>query len=347
MTWARYYDEQAETMPAAWTRRLEEELLAEQVFRCWERAPFYRRRLADAGIRPEHVQKLEDLRLLPFTTREELRESQAASPPFGDYVCAEHLEIPRGRVASTGAGRPLVVGYTERDLRMSAEIGARDFWACGARPDDTILHCRADGVSAGGLSDHLALEATGATAVPVGHAEAEGLLEHWDALAATGLLSARAYPDHLAETVREHGHEPRSLGLRRMIVAGASVGTADRRRLADVWGADVGGCYGVADVWETLAGECEEQDGLHFCGQGGTLVELVEPGGGEPLEIEPGAEGELVLTHLDREASPLLRFRTGDVARVLGVECPCGRTGVRFRIEPMSDTAAPGHEARP
>jgi len=334
MTWARYFDEQAETMPTAWTRRLEEELLADQVFRCYQRAPFYERKLAEAGLRPEHVQKLEDLRRLPFTTREELRESQAAVPPFGDYVCAEQLDIPRGRLAPGGAGRPLLVGYTERDLRMSAEIGARAFWACGARPDDTILHCRTDGFSAGGLSDHLALETTGATAVPVAGAQSEPMLALWGALAPTGLLSAGAYPDRLAEVLREQGHEPRSLGLRRLIVArdaGADPAPG-RRRLEDVWGADVGGSYGVADVWETLAGECEEHDGLHFCGQGGTLVELVDPSGSTPVEIEPGAEGELVFTHLDREASPLLRFRSGDLASILGVDCPCGRTGFRFRI---------------
>ena len=334
MTWARYFDEQAETMPTAWTRRLEEELLADQVLRCYQRAPFYARKLADAGLRPEHVQKLEDLRLLPFTTREELRESQAAAPPFGDYVCAEQLDIPRGRVASGGTERPLLVGYSERDLRKSAEIGARAFWACGARPDDTIVHCRPDGFSAGGLSDHLALEATGATAVPLAGTEAEPLLAIWDAVAPTGLLSAGPYPDRLADALVEQGREPRSLGLHRLIVAedAGAAPAPDRRRLEEVWGADVGGSYGVADVWETIAGECEEHDGLHFCGQGGTLVELVDPADGEPVEIEPGAVGELVFTHLDREASPLLRFRSGEVAGILGIACPCGRTGFRFRI---------------
>jgi phenylacetate-CoA ligase len=113
--------------------------------------------------------------------------------------------------------------------------------------------------------------------------------------------------------------------------------TATRRRLEELWGAEVGDSYGLSDVWGTLAGECEERDGLHFCGQGGTLVELVEPDGGDPVEIEPGAEGELVFTHLDREASPLLRFRSRDIATVTELECPCGRTGMRFRVVGRSD----------
>ena len=147
--WARYFDEQTETMPAAWTRRLEEDLLAEQVTRCFERAPFYSRKLTAAGIRPEHVETLEDLQLLPFTTRDELRAAQTAAPPFGDFVCADQLDIARVHVSSDTTGRPLLVGFTEDDLRASAEIGARALWACGARPDDVVLQCVSEGYPRG------------------------------------------------------------------------------------------------------------------------------------------------------------------------------------------------------
>jgi phenylacetate-CoA ligase len=339
MTWARYFDERAETMPAAWTRRLEEELLADQVSRCYERTPFYRRKLAAGGVRPEQVERLEDLARLPFTTKEELRESQAAEPPFGDFVCADPVDIVRTHVTSGTTGIPLLLAYTERDARSSAQIGARAFWACGARPDDVVLHCLSYSFYTGGVSDHLAMEATGATVVPVGLGQSARLLELWSELRPTAIFSTLTYPLYLAEAAAETGVEPRALGLRKLLVTGEPGGQMafTRRRMEELWGAEVGDSYGISDVWGTLAGECEERAGLHFCGQGATLVELVEPESGDPVAVEPGAEGELVFTHLDREATPLLRFRSRDVAVVVDVECACGRTGFRFRVVGRSD----------
>jgi phenylacetate-CoA ligase len=339
MTWARYFDERAETMPAAWTRRLEEELLADQVSRCYERTPFYRRKLAAGGVRPEQVERLEDLARLPFTTKEELRESQAAEPPFGDFVCADPVDIVRTHVTSGTTGTPLFLAYTERDARSSAQIGARAFWACGARPDDVVLHCLSYSFYTGGVSDHLAMEATGATVVPVGLGQSARLLELWSELRPTAIFSTLTYPLYLAEAAAETGVEPCALGLRKLLVTGEPGGQMafTRRRMEELWGAEVGDSYGISDVWGTLAGECEERAGLHFCGQGATLVELVEPESGDPVAVEPGAEGELVFTHLDREATPLLRFRSRDVAVVVDVECACGRTGFRFRVVGRSD----------
>jgi phenylacetate-CoA ligase len=338
-TWARYFDERIETMPAAWTRRLEEERLAEQVSRCYERSPFYRRKLEDAGIRPEHVERLEDLERLPFTTKEELRASQAESPPYGDYVCADGIEIVRVHLSSGTTGKPLVMAYTERDVATSAEVGARAFWAAGVRPDDTVLHCLSYSFYTGGISDHAALEATGAAMIPVGLGQSARLLELWRDLRPTTLFSTITYPLHLAETAAERGLDPRALGLAKLVVTGEPGGqiAPTRRRLEELWGAEVGDTYGLSDIWGTLAGECEERDGLHFSGQGATLVELIEPETGEQIPVEEGARGELVFTHLYREAAPLIRFRSRDVAEVAGVECPCGRTGFRFRVIGRSD----------
>jgi phenylacetate-CoA ligase len=338
-TWARYFDERIETMPAAWTRRLEEERLAEQVSRCYERSPFYRRKLEDAGIRPEHVERLEDLERLPFTTKEELRASQAESPPYGDYVCADGIEIVRVHLSSGTTGKPLVMAYTERDVATSAEVGARAFWAAGVRPDDTVLHCLSYSFYTGGISDHAALEATGAAMIPVGLGQSARLLELWRDLRPTTVFSTITYPLHLAETAAERGLDPRALGLAKLVVTGEPGGqiAPTRRRLEELWGAEVGDTYGLSDIWGTLAGECEERDGLHFSGQGATLVELIEPETGEQIPVEEGARGELVFTHLYREAAPLIRFRSRDVAEVAGVECPCGRTGFRFRVIGRSD----------
>jgi phenylacetate-CoA ligase len=338
-TWARYFDERIETMPPAWTRRLEEERLAEQVSRCYDRSPFYRRKLEEAGVRPEHVERLEDLAALPFTTKEELRASQAETPPYGDYVCVDGIEIVRMHLSSGTTGKPLVMPYTERDIATSAEVGARAFWAAGVRPDDTLLHCLSYSFYTGGISDHAALEATGAAMIPVGLGQSARVLELWRDLRPTALFSTITYPVHLAETAAERGLDPRSLGLAKLVVTGEPGGqiAATRRRLEELWGAEVGDTYGLSEVWGTLAGECEERAGLHFSGQDATLVELIEPESGERVPVEEGARGELVFTHLYREAAPLIRFRSRDVAEILGVDCPCGRTGFRFRVVGRSD----------
>jgi phenylacetate-CoA ligase len=337
--WARYFDERLETMPPAWTRRLTEELLAEQVERCFEQSPFYRRKLGEAGVRPEHVRTAEDLRLLPFTTKEELRASQEALPPLGDFACADPVEVVRVHLTSGTTGTPLVLGYAAEDVRTSARIGARAVWAAGARPDDTILHCMSYSFYTGGLADHDALEETGATMVPVGLGQSARLLELWDGLRPTALFSTLTYPLYLAEQAQEAGRDPRSLGLRKLIVSGEPGGqmAATRARVEELWDARLGDTYGLSDVWGTLAGECEERAGLHFLGQDAAFAELIEPETGDPLPLEPGARGELVFTHLARRATPVLRFRSRDVAEIVAVECPCGRSGFRFRVVGRSD----------
>jgi phenylacetate-CoA ligase len=337
-TWARYFDERSETMPPAWTRRLEEERLAEQVRYCYERAPFYRRKLDEAGVRPADI-NLESLRAIPFTTKDELRSSQAENPPYGDFACVDAIETSRVHLSSGTTGKPIVMAYTERDLETSAAVGARAFWGAGVRPDDMVLHCLSYSFYTGGLSDHAALETTGATMVPVGLGQSAKVLELWRDLRPTALFSTITYPLHLAETAAERDVDPRSLGLRKLIVTGEPGGqiAATRRRMEELWGATVADTYGLSDVWGTLAGECQEREGLHFSGQGATLVELVEPESGESLPVEAGTRGELVFTHLWREGTPLLRFRSRDIAQVIATECECGRTGFRFRVIGRSD----------
>jgi len=338
-TWARYFDERMETMPPAWTRRLEEELLAEQVSRIYDRSPFYRRKLDEAGLRPEEIAQVEDLARVPFTTKEELRASQAESPPYGDFACADEIEIVRVHLSSGTTGKPIVMAYTEHDLATSADVGARAFWAAGVRPDDTVLHCLSYSFYTGGLSDHAALEETGAAMVPVGLGQSARVLDLWRDLRPTALFSTITYPLHLAEVAAERGVAPRELGLAKLVVTGEPGGqiVATRRRLEELWGARVSDTYGLSDVWGTLAGECEEREGLHFCGQDATLVELVDPESGDQLPIDTGASGELVFTHLRREATPLIRFRSRDIAEIVAVECECGRTGFRFRVMGRSD----------
>src|SRR5207247_7688445 len=162
-------------------------------------------KLDDAGVRPEQIAQVEDLARVPFTTKEELRASQGESPPYGDFACADEIEIVRVHLSSGTTGKPIVMAYTERDLATSTEVGARAFWGAGVRPDDTVLHCLSYSFYTGGLSDHAALETTGATMVPVGLGQSAKVLELWRDLRPTALFSTITYPLHLSETTAERG----------------------------------------------------------------------------------------------------------------------------------------------
>ncbi len=275
-----------------------------------------------------------------MTTKEELRASQEADPPLGDFACADPVDVVRVHLTSGTTGKPLVLGYTVEDLRTSARIGARAFWAAGARPDDILLHCLNYSFYTGGLVDHDSLEETGATMVPVGLGQSRRLLELWDDLRPTALFSTLTYPLYLAETapIRAGSTRARS-ACESFSLPGEPGGqlAGTRNRLEGLWGATMRDTYGLSDVWGTFAAECEEGDGLHFSGQDGVLVELIDPDSEEAVELEPGASGELVFTHLAREATPVLRFRSRDLAEILGLECSCGRTGFRFRVAGRSD----------
>jgi phenylacetate-CoA ligase len=185
----------------------------------------------------------------------------------------------------------------------------------------------------------MAIEASGATVVPVGVGQSLRLLDLIARLGLTAIYGTLSFPAHLADRAREAGIDPASLGLRHIVTAGepgAGLG-AVREQIEATWNATVADSFGMSDVWSTMAGECEARAGLHLTTEGHALLELVEPGGEEPLALEDGAYGELVWTHLRREASPLLRYRSGDLARVWTSPCACGRSGVRIRIEGRVD----------
>jgi phenylacetate-CoA ligase len=185
----------------------------------------------------------------------------------------------------------------------------------------------------------MALEASGATVVPVGVGQSQRLLELIPHLGITAVFGTLSYPSHLARKARELQLEPRDLGLRLLVTAGEPGAglAAVRREIEAAWGAPVADTFGMSDVWSTMAGECRYGEGLHLTAGDGALVELCDPETGEPVELEDGATGELVWTHVGRQASPLLRYRSADLARVWTAPCPCGRTGLRVRIEGRRD----------
>jgi phenylacetate-CoA ligase len=292
-------------------------------------SPFYRERIAGAG-------RLSDI---PFLTKADLRASQAARPPFGEHLCAPRAALVRLHVTSGTTGDPVAIGFTAADHAANSAIGGAAFAIAGLRPDDIVAHCLNYALYAGGIADHMAIEASGATVVPVGVGQSQRLLDLIPRLGLTAIYGTLSFPAHLAGRAREAGIEPASLGLRHIVTAGEPGAglSAVREQIEATWNASVADSFGMSDVWSTMAGECEAREGLHLTTDGHAALELVEPGGDEPLALEDGAYGELVWTHLRREASPLLRYRSGDLARVWTSPCACGRSGVRIRIEGRVD----------
>ena len=185
-------------------------------------------------------------------------------------------------------------------------------------PSSTILHCVNYAFYAGGIADHMSLEATGATVVPVGLGQSDRLLDLLPSLRPTGMFSITSYANHLAERAFAKGLDPAGLGLLTLVTGGEPGGDIPelRGRIEATWGARVADTYGLGEVWPTLGAQCEARDGFHLSTPDLLVAELVDPETDRVLEWAPGATGELVYTHLDREASPLSGF-----GRTIALRC--------------------------
>jgi phenylacetate-CoA ligase len=306
--------------------------LEEQLAYLEASSPFYAERLR--GARGQA-----DLTRVPFTTKEELREGQRADPPFGPHLCAPRERLVRMHVTSGTTGEPVAVGFTRADHEANSAVGGEAFRIAGLRPDDVVAHCLNYALYAGGIADHMALEASGATVVPVGIGQSRRLLELIPRLGITAIFGTLSFPAYLAARAREMGVEPRSLGIRHIVTAGEPGAglAAVRSEIEEAWGASVVDTFGMSDVWSTMGGACDEGEGLHLTVEDHAVFELVDPDSGEPVPLADGASGEFVWTHLRREASPLLRYRSADLGRVWTSPCACGRSSMRIRIDGRRD----------
>jgi phenylacetate-CoA ligase len=310
--------------------------LQEQLAYLESSSAFYAERLR--GKR-EGVRGRADLPRLPFTTKEDLREGQRREPPFGPHLCAPPERLVRVHVTSGTTGDPVAVGFTRADHEVNSAVGGEAFRIAGVRADDTIAHCLNYALYAGGIADHMALEASGATVVPVGVGQSRRLLDLIPQLGITAIFGTLSVPAHLAARAAEAGLDPAALGLRHIVTAGeAGAGLAAvRGEIEAAWGASVADTFGMSDVWSTMGGACEQGEGLHLTVGDHAVLELVEPDTGASLELADGASGEFVWTHLRREASPLLRYRSGDLGRVWTSRCTCGRATPRIAIDGRRD----------
>jgi phenylacetate-CoA ligase len=335
-----YFDPEIETMKPEDLRPLQQAKLARQLDYLVARSPFYKDKFAAAGIGPQDFRSLKDLERFPFTTKEELRESQQACPPLGRHMAADMINVIRLHASTGTTGVPSFVGVTRKDAEIWTKVTARSFYTMGIRPSDIVIHAASLAMFAGGLPVKDAIESIGATFVPVGTGASEKVILYAKALHATALHCTPSYAIYLADYVRREAMmDPRDLGFKKF-VCGAEPGAgipAVRAKISEEWGAHVTEGLGNADMVPVIFAECPDQSGMHYNAQEYVYNEIIDPESGEVLPIETGVSGELVYTSLERECVPLLRFRTRDRVTILGTSCKCGRTSYKLRCVGRTD----------
>ncbi len=317
-------------------------LLKKQLCQVACRSAFYQEKLAKAGLDPAKSTYIEHLQNWPFTTKSEILAEQAAYPPYGRVAHMPDNPVVRVHMTSGTSGVPLYIALSASDVADNIISGRRAFLCAGLNTEDTIVHCLNYCMWSGGLTDHLSLEATGATVVPFGVGHTKRLIETIRHLNITCISCTPSYMSKIELVLKDDfGLHPRDLGLRKGFFGGEGglQNAAVRQAVEDTWGIKaIDANYGMADVLSIFGSECETRTGLHFHGRGMLHVELINPETNEEIPLEAGHEGELVLTNLTRQAQPLVRFRSGDIIRVLSNgTCDCGRSSFRFLVVGRSD----------
>jgi phenylacetate-CoA ligase len=332
-------DSEVEARPWAEQLAVDDARYRTQLAYLFERSGFYRRKLTAAGFATERAAGgLADIAELPLTEKHEIRATCTPDNPIGAHLCAPPSEIVRIYSTSGTTGAPSYIPLTAGDLDNWVTASARSYAASGVAAGQRIVSTYNAGPFAAGAA-LAAFERIGLCHIPVGSGSSERLMRAVELLGPQAAVLTPSYAAHLVEWAAERNVDLRGSSVERVLVAGEPGGgePAFRARLEDGWGARVTEAMGIGDIGVSLWGECEEQDGMHLGARGFVHPELIDPGSGEPLPMEDGASGELVLTHLRHRAAPLLRFRTRDHVEIRTSPCPCGRTGPRLRCIGRTD----------
>ena len=319
----KMWQKEIETMPREELKKLQGERLCRQVKRMYERVELFRKRMDEAGLKPEDIRGVEDLKLLPFSYKQDLRDYY----PYGLF--AEPMEnIVRVHASSGTTGKKIVVGYTRKDLEAWADCVARMFTAIGLDNRDFIQIAYGYGLFTGGLGAHEGAQRIGATVIPISSGNTHNQIQTMVDFGSTALCCTPSYAMYLGEAVNE-------AGLRDKIklkagVFGAEPWTEDMRHaIEDSLGLKAYDIYGLSEIMGPgVAYECSEQEGMHIC-EDMFIAEIIDPDTGEVLP--EGATGELVFTTLTKEGFPVIRYRTRDICTLIYEPCKCGRTHIRMK----------------
>ncbi len=326
---SKYFEPEIETMSREQLEKLQVERLKNSIIQA-KKSPFYAEALKD--IDPEDITSVKQISSIPFTTKQHLRENY----PFG-LNAVPQAEIVRLHSSSGTTGNPTVICHTKRDIDTWANRLARCLYMVGLRREDVFQNTSGYGMFTGGLGFQSAIEWLGALSVPAATGNSPRQIKFITDFKTTAIHAIPSYAIRLAEVFAEMGIDPRKDTSLTTLVIGAEPHTEEqRRRIEDLLGVKAYNCFGMSEMsGPGVAFECQEQNGLHIW-EDSYLVEIIDPETLEP--VADGEIGELVLTTLDREAMPLIRYRTRDLTRFIPEACPCGRTHRRIdRLKGRSD----------
>lgn len=318
MIWSEY-----EKLNRKQYEELQLERLKRTVERVYENVPFYRKKFDEIGVKPHYIKNLKDIRLLPFTTKDDLRENY----PYGLFT-VPLSKIVRIHASSGTTGKPTVVGYTKHDMEVWTEVVARIVTAAGVREHDIAQIAFGYGLFTGAFGLHQGLERVGATVIPISSGNTEKQLMVMQDFGATVLVCTPSYALYIDEVANELGIDKSRIKLR-LGLFGAEASTVEmRREIEKKWGLFATENYGLSEIiGPGVSGECEYREGLHI-NEDHFYPEIINPDTGEVLE--EGETGELVLTTITKEGMPLIRYRTRDITSLIYEPCKCGRTNVRM-----------------
>jgi phenylacetate-CoA ligase len=326
-----YWQPEAECLDREELGQLQLERLQATLIRVSRNVPFYRKRFDEARLDPDELRSTDDLRALPFTTKDDLR----ASYPYGLFAVPLR-DVVRLHASGGTGGAAVVMGYTRNDLKTWANLNARTMVASGLTSDDVVQITFDYGLLTGAFGVHQGAERLGAAVIPMSSGNTKRQIKIMQDYKATVLVATPTYALHLADALMEAGVNTSALSLRTALVGGEPWSDAMRKQLEERLHVTATDNYSVSEVMGPgIAGECLERDGLHV-NEDHFLVEVVDP---RTLErVNPGVPGELVVTTLTKEAFPLVRYRTRDLTQLVAEPCRCGRTSVRLkRIAARSD----------
>ncbi len=314
-----YWDETKECMPRENLEQVQLERLQSTLYRVATHVPFYRKKFKELKVDPDGFRSLEGLRNLPFTTKDDLRNNY----PYGLFAVPLR-DVVRVHASSGTTGIATVVGYTKNDIKNWADMVARVLTATGVTKDDVVQIAFGYGLFTGGFGLHYGSERIGASVIPISSGNTKRQIQIMQDFKTTTLICTPSYALLLADKMMEMNININALALRYGLFGGEPWSEEMRREISSKLNIIATDNYGLSEVMGPgVAGECSQCNGLHI-NEDHFLVEVINPDTMEP--VEPGDLGELVFTTLTKEAFPVIRYRTRDLARLLPEPCPCGRT---------------------